>query len=134
LDVCLFGLSQSFYGLAVDNHIRSGQSIVGNKKSITIRLLTKARKATFTSHKICQSFSATGINSLNPRRVLSKLNLQVEKRKDTLGIIKKPTRSCEIRHQVLASAKLLATLTLTNADSTVNHVNGIMSSLGHQLE
>jgi len=134
LDVGLFGSYQYFYGLAVDNYIRSSQNIVRIKKSIFIPLLTKAREVTFTSDNICQSFSATGINPLNPRRVPGKLNLKVERRRDTLDIIKKPTGSREIHHQVLAAGRLLATRTRRNADPTVNRVKGIMSSLGHQLE
>jgi len=134
LDVGLFGPYQHFYGVAVDNYIRSGQNVIGIKKSIFIPFLTEARQATFTPHNIRQSFAATGISPLNPRRVLGKLNPKVDKRRDTLGIIKKPSGSREIRHQVLAAGNLLGNLNLKNLDSTLDRVKGIMSSLGHQLE
>ena len=134
LDVGLFGPYQHIYGLAVDNYIRSGQNVMGIKKTIFIPFLTEARQATFTAHNIRQSFAATGISPLNPRRVLGKLNPKVEKRRDSFGIIKKPSGSREIRHQVLAAGNLLANITLGNSDSTVDRVKGIMSSLGHQLE
>jgi len=132
--VGLFGPYQHFYGVAVDNYILSGQNLLGIKKSIFIIFLTEAREATFTPHNIHQSFAATGIYSLNPQRVLGKLNLKVEQRWDTLGIIKKSSRSRERCNQVLAVSNLLANITLDNSDSIVNHVKGIMSALGHQLE
>ena len=134
LDVRLFGPYQHFYGLAVDNYIRSGQNVMGIKKSIFIPFLTEARQAIFTSQNIRQSFASTGIAPLNPRRVLGKLNPKVEKWRDSLRIIKKPTGSREIRYQVLAAGNLLANISLKNSDSTLERVKGIMSSLGHQLE
>lgn len=134
LDVGLFSPYQHFYGLAVDNYMRSGQNIAGIKKSIFILFLTEARQATFTTHNIRQSFSSTGIYPLNARRVLGKLAPKVPKRRDTLGIIKSPSGSREIRHQVQAVGLLLDKITLGNSHPTMDRVRGIMSSLGHQLE
>ena len=65
LDVGLFSPYQHFYGLGVDNYMRSGQNIAGIKKSIFIPFLTEARQATFTTHNIRQFFSSTGIYPLN---------------------------------------------------------------------
>jgi len=134
LDVGLFGPYQHFYGIAVDTYIRSGQNLMRIKKSIFIPFLTEAREATFTANNIGSAFAATGISPLNPRHVLGKLNPRVEKRRDTMGIIKKPTGSREIRHQVLAAGNLLGNLTFNNSDTILDRVKGIMSSLGHQLE
>jgi len=38
------------------------------------------------------------------------------------------------RHQVLAASSFLANITCDNSDSIVDHVKGIISSLGHHLE
>ena len=132
--VRLFSPYRHFYGLAVDNYMRSGQNIAGIKKSIFIPFLTEARQATFTTHNIRQSFSSTGIYPLNARGVLGKLAPKVPKRRDTFGIIKSPSGSREIRHQVQAAGLLLDKITLGNSHPTMDRVRGIMSSLGHQLE
>ena len=133
LDVGLFSPYQHFYGLAVDNHMHSGQNITRIKKSIFIPFLTEARQVTFT-HNIRQSFSFTGIYPLNARRVLGKLAPKVPKRRDTLGIIKSPSGSQEICYQVQAAGLLLDKITLGTSHPTMDRVRGIMSSLGHQLE
>jgi len=136
LDVGLFGPYQHFYGVTVDDYIRSGQNISGIKKSIFIPLLTEAREATFTPHNIQQSFTSTGISPLNPRRVLGKLVPLAPKPRDTFGIIKQPGGSREIRHKVQAAGKLLTNLSLegNHSATSVDRVKGIMCSLGHQLE
>ena len=134
LDVGLFSPYQHFYGLGVDNYMRSGQNIAGIKKSIFIPFLTEARQATFTTHNIRQSFSSTGIYPLNASRVLGKLAPKIHKRRDTLGIIKSPSGSREIRHQVQAAGLLLDKMTLGTSHPTMDRVRGIMSSLGHELE
>jgi len=120
LDVGLFSLYQHFYCLAVDNYMRSGQNIAGIKKSILIPFLTEARRATFTTHNIRQSFSSTGIYPLNARRVLGKLASKVPKGRDTLGIIKSPSGSQEILHQVQAAGLLPDKITLGNSHPTMD--------------
>ena len=136
LDVRLFGLYQHFYGVAVDNSIRSGQNISGIKKSIFIPSLTEAREATFTPHNIQQSFTSPGISTLNPHHVLGKLVPLAPKRRDTIGIIKQPGSSREIRYKVQAAGKILTNLSQegNHSSTSVDRVKGIMRSLDHQLE
>ena len=137
LDVGLFSPYQHFYGLAVDDYVRSGQDRYGIKKAVFIPFLTQARNATFTSQNILQAFTATGIWPLNPRRVLGKIAPPCPKRRNTLGVVKTPRTSREIRHQVKAAGKLVDSLVLPQqADSgiTAERVKSILSTLGHQLE
>jgi len=52
LDVGLFSRYPHYYGLAVDNHIRSGQSQEGIRMAVFIPFLTEAGTKTMTSHSI----------------------------------------------------------------------------------
>jgi hypothetical protein len=108
LDVGLFGPYQHFNGQAVDNYMRSSQGIEGIKKAVFIPFLTSARDQTFHPTSVQQSFAATGIYPLNPRRVLGKIHPVVSKRRNTLGVVKHPTTSRDIRHRVKAAEALLA--------------------------
>ena len=62
LDVGLFSPYQHFYGLAVDNHMRSGRKTGdGIKKAIFLCFVTEAREKTFTLQNISLAFEACGI-------------------------------------------------------------------------
>jgi len=122
LDVGLFSPYQHFYGRAVDYYVRSGQNIVGIKNALFIPFLTEARNSTFFTQSITQSFLATGIHPLNPRRVLEKLNPPNPKKRDTYGIVKKPQTSRKIRQHVLATGMLLEGMSLDDQESIVGHV------------
>jgi len=54
--------------------------------------------------------------------------------RDTLGILKLPTTSHEIRHNVLTTSQLLANMSLKDTQTTVDRITGIMWELGQQLE
>ena len=54
--------------------------------------------------------------------------------RDTLGILKLPTTSHQIRHNVLTTSQLLANMSLKDTQTTVNRITGIMRELGQQLE
>ena len=58
------------------------------------------------------------------------------KRCHTIGIIKQPGGSREIWHKVQAAGKILTNQSLegNHSATSVDRVNGIMRSLGHQLE
>jgi len=53
---------------------------------------------------------------------------------DTLRILKLPTTSHEIRHNVLTTSQLLANMSLKYTQTTVDRITGIMWELGQQLE
>jgi len=135
LDVGLFSPYQHYYGIEVDNYVRSGKNIVGIKKSVFLPFLTAARNQTFSPHNILQSFISTGIWPLNARRVLGKITPTTTKRRDTLGTMPIPKSSREIRQRVLSATKLVDTLSSQSTSlSTIDRVKSIMKDLGHQLE
>lgn len=141
LDVGLFSPYQHFYGQAVDNYMRSGQNHAGIKKAVFIPFLTFARDSTFTSKNITQAFLACGISPLNPWRVLGKVAPLESKRRNTLGVVKHPETSRDIRGHIQSATNLLAAIQLTDApaprsesQNQVNHVSKILRDLGHQLE
>jgi len=107
LDVGLFSPYQHFYGLAFDNHIRSGQSQEGIRKAVFIPFLTEARTKTMTSHSIQQAFTATSIWLLNLRRVLGKLAPRATKQLTAIGVARNPQTAWDIRGKVKAGKKLL---------------------------
>ena len=135
VDVGLFSPYQHYYGIEVDNYVRSGKNIIGIKKSVFLPFLTAARNQTFSSHNILQSFVTTGIWPLNAQRVLGKITPSTTKRRDTLGTMLVPKSSREIRQRVLSATKLVDTLSSQSSSlSTIDRVKSIMQDLGHQLE
>jgi len=143
LDVGLFSPYQHFYGLAVDNHIRSGQSQEGIRKAVFIPFLTEARTKTMTSHSIQQAFTATGIWPLNSRRVLGKLAPRATKQLTAIGVARNPQTAWDIRGKVKAGKKLLDIGFMSLEDTKVDlkecgeirdQVVGILRELGHELE
>ena len=143
LDVCLFSPYQHFYALAVDNHIRSGQSQEGIRKAVFIPFLTEARTKTMTSHSIQQAFTATGIWPLNPRRVLGKLAPPAIKQLTAIGVSRNPQPAWDIRGKVKAGKRLLDIGFMDLEDMKVDlketggirdQVVEILPELGHQLE
>jgi hypothetical protein len=119
--------------------MRSGQNLVGIKKAIFVPFLTFARDATFTPHNITQAFLACGICPLNPRRVLGKVSPLEPKRRDTIGVVKHPETSQDIRRRVLSATQLLTTLQLAHGPEKelkqhAERVRNILRDLGHQLE
>jgi len=74
LDVGLFSPYQHFYGLAMDNHMRSGRKTGDEiKKAIFLCFVTEAREKTFTLQNISCAFEACGIWPLCARKVLGKM-------------------------------------------------------------
>ena len=143
LDVGLFSPYQHFYGLAVDNHIRSGQSQEGIRKAVFIPFLTEACTKTMTSHSIQQAFTATGIWPLNLRRVLGKLAPPPIKQLTAIGVSRNPQTAWDIRGKVKAGKRLLDIGFMGLEDTKVDlkgtgeirhQVVGILRELGHQLE
>jgi len=100
LDMGLFSPYQHFYGLAVDKHLRSGQSLEGIKKAVFIPFLTEARDNTMRPVTIQSVFTSSGIWPLNPRRVLRKVAPESPKRRYTLGLVKNPRNAQDIRNRV----------------------------------
>jgi len=140
LDVGLFSLYQHFYGLAVDNHIRSGKSQEGIRKAVFIPFVTEARTKTMTSHSIQQAFTATGICPLNPRRVLGKLAPPAMKQLTAIGVARNPQTAWDIRGKVKAGKRLLDIGFMSFEDTKVDlkesreirdKVVGILGELGH---
>ena len=141
LDVGLFSPYQHFYGLAVDKHLRSGQSLEGIKKAVFIPFLTEARDNTMKPTTIQRAFTTTGIWPLNSRCVLRKVAPERHKRRDTQGLVKNPPNAQDIRNKVKMGKSLLDLGLLTLEDSTVGERVGIrdwvvelLRDLGHQLE
>ena len=143
LDVGLFSPYQHFYGLTVDNHIRSGQSQEGMRKAVFIPFLTESRAKTMISHSIQQAFTATDIWPLNPRRVLGKLAPPATKQLAAIGVARNPQTAWNIRGKVRAGKRLLDIGFMGLEDTKVDikesgemwdQVVGILRELGHQLE
>ena len=108
LDVGLFSPYQHYYGIEVDNYIRSGRNINGITKSFFLLFLTAGHNQTFSSNNILQSFVTTGIRPLNAQRVIGKITPSTRRCRETLGIILVPKSSCKIHQRVLS-----ATVTVT---------------------
>ena len=134
LDDGLGGRYQHFWGIAVDNYIYTSQNNADIKQSVLISFLTEARQGTFHTPQYPAVLYATGLYSLNPSRVLGKLNPKSVKWRDTLRTLKLPTASHEILHKVLATSQLLAKISLKDTHTTVDKITAIMRELGHQLE
>lgn len=139
LDVGLFSPYQHFYGLAVDNYLRSGQNREGIKKAAFIPFLSFARSQTFQSSTVQRAFTATGIWPLNPRRVLGKVAPLSPRRRDTLGVVKHLRTGRDIRQRVKASETLLLEgiegLTISaGGQKALERVKVLVRDLGHQLE
>jgi len=120
LDVGLFSPYHHFYGLAVDNHMRSGrQTGDGIKKAIFLCFVTEAREKTFTLQNISCVFEACGIWPLCARKVLGKMIPEAVARRDTMGLITTPRQSKDIRRRIMATGKMLdeslASLSLTES-------------------